>query len=183
MTCLEAFFFAHFVARRWLRMDQKVFFFADIPASELNTSNKYLNENESVFQSDLKVTESMKKIIGKKLSTLIADSIAFVDVEPIKRNPLGLETSGVKLLREFEENLNVSCGDGRDVPVVKPGKPIRRIIVQDGSDVSRADMIEQAAYNVDALSKSTVGWTNRPKSKLYKYRLAGKSQVPTLAER
>uniref|UniRef100_A0A1Q3F7F8 Uncharacterized protein n=1 Tax=Culex tarsalis TaxID=7177 RepID=A0A1Q3F7F8_CULTA len=154
----------------------------DVPApTERPKSNRYLNEEESVFQSDLNVTESMKKFIGKKLSTLIAESIAFVEVEPIKGKLRGAsDSSGVKLLRGFEESLNVSCGDGADVPVAKPPKPIKRRVLEDDSDASGKKMMEQAAYDVDALSKSTVGWSNRPKSKLYEYRQAGKGKVPTL---
>lgn len=154
----------------------------DVPIlPERPTSNRYLTEEESVFQSDLNVTESMKKFIGKKLSTLIANSIAFVEVEPVKCKQRGAsESSGVKLLRGFEESLNVSSGGGENLPVSKQAKPIKRRVLEDDSDASRKKMIEQAVYDVDSLSKSTVGWTNRPKSKMYEYRQAGKCKVPTL---
>uniref|UniRef100_A0A8D8CY57 (northern house mosquito) hypothetical protein n=2 Tax=Culex pipiens TaxID=7175 RepID=A0A8D8CY57_CULPI len=148
---------------------------------ELPASNRYLNEEESVFQSDLNVTESMKKFIGKKLSTLIADSIAFVDIKPVKRDPRTSESSGVRLLRGFGERLEISCEGGNVPVIIGQGKPIKRRIVEDDFAVSKNEMIEQAAYDADTLSKSTVGWTDRPKSKLYEYRQAGKSEVLTLS--
>lgn len=141
--------------------------------TERPPSNRYLIEEESVFQSDLTVTESMKTFIGKKLSKLIANSIAFVEVEPIRPKPHGVESSGVKLLRGFKENLNVA---GEDVPVTKSRK-----LVKNNSNVSQDEMIKLAAYNVDVLSKSTVGWTNRSKSKRYEYRQAGKSKTLILS--
>lgn len=161
---------------------QRFFFVAGIPTPvELPASNRYLNEEESVFQSDLNVTDSMKKFIGKKLSILVADSIAFVEIEPVNRKPRASESGGVRLLRGFEERLNISC-EGGNVPVILgQGKPIKRRIVDDDFAVSRNEMIEQAAYDVDALRKSTVGWTDRPKSKLYEYRQAHKSKVCTLS--
>lgn len=155
----------------------------DIPRPvDVPVSNRYLNEEESAFHSDLNVTESMKKFIGKKMSTLIENNFTFVqcDVQPLNHKSRAAISCGIKLLRGFEEDLKVS-NVAENVSVKRQiGTPIKRRTVEDDFAISENEKFDQVVFNVDSISKSTTCWTNRPKSKLYEYRQTGKSKVPTL---
>lgn len=160
-------------------------------------SNRYLYEEENVFQSDLTVTESMKRFVGKKLSTLIENNISYVDVEPISisKTPV-TESSGVKLLRGFHENLMVSSEAEIVLNRRQMCVPIKRRRVEDDSELSENQKIDQSVnwilssrpnsaaaveeYFKYSINKSSACWTNRPKSKMYEYRQNNKSEVSTL---
>lgn len=71
-------------------------------------SNRYVVEDENVFQSDINVSESMKKFIGNKLAALIDQKVAFVELKSSQSSSNTVsDTFGVKLLRGCDQYLKI----------------------------------------------------------------------------
>ncbi|KXJ79093.1 hypothetical protein RP20_CCG002439 [Aedes albopictus] len=146
-------------------------------ASECPKSNRYLVDEENVFQSDINVTESMKKFVGKKLSSIIEKNIDFVDIKGGKlhkhRNK-SADSSGVKLLRDCDSYLKTvdAVVDVAPPPGNKHRKSIKKRMVE--PDVSsEKEKLSQVVIEPGSIAALSKCWTNRPKTVVYEYKTVG----------
>ncbi|XP_021705350.1 uncharacterized protein LOC5574440 isoform X2 [Aedes aegypti] len=150
-------------------------------ASECPKSNRYLVEEENVFQSDINVTESMKKFVGKKLSAIIDQNIAFIEVKDKKVSKSKTEpadSSGVKLLSDCDLFLKTSDAieNATLLPESKTKKPIKRRAVESDC-LGEKEKLALAAIEPSSISALTKCRTNRPKAVVYEYKTAGSSNL------
>lgn len=153
----------------------------DRPAKPVDRpkSNRYLVEEESVFQSDINVTDSMKKFVGKKLSAIIEQKITFVELsDPTKRqSDQSSDSYGVRLLRGSASYLKVDHEDSvAPMPRSKLADPVRKRMVEP-DDRNEKEKVGLSAIEPNAISASTKCWTNRPKAVLYEYKANGSMNV------
>lgn len=159
-------------------------FFSDVPAIKSVVScksNRYLVEEENVFQSDINVSESMKKFVGKKLSSIIEQTITFVELND-KNSRKSIQNSsntyGVKLLRDsgaylqMKDAIETECS----LPKISNIKPIRKRTLE--VDVSsEKEKLMKAAIEPCSVRDSTKCWTSRPKAVVYEYKTVGSISV------
>ncbi|XP_055609760.1 uncharacterized protein LOC129756778 [Uranotaenia lowii] len=106
------------------------------PTLERPKSNRYLDEAENVFQSDINVTDSMKAFIGKKLSGLINSRVEFVETESKnhKRSKFSNKKPSVKLLRGFDQYIKFPLVEETLSQSVTKKPIIKRSIEEDPRD-------------------------------------------------
>lgn len=140
-----------------------------------------MKEEENVFQSDINVTESMKEFVGKKLSKLIEQNIAFVDTNSqsvrITKTDKSIENYGLKLFRECESYLKITdiVESSATLPRNKKVSIRKRTIETDNID--EREKVRLAAINRNTILASTKFWTNRPKATLFEYKTNGSLNV------
>lgn len=154
-----------------MELMNKLFIFSYKKKSSINTkkqksfddlqglkSNRYLIEDES-FRSDILSNEPLKKFINKKMSSIIEKQICYVDFKPhnvIKR----LKTEGIKLLRDSEVFLKLSC--------TSQGERKKRLAIV--NNVNNRNRIHVSS--IDAryiIQNSTIGYTKNRRNSLFKY--------------
>ncbi|XP_055636446.1 uncharacterized protein LOC129775583 [Toxorhynchites rutilus septentrionalis] len=136
----------------------------------ITKSNRFLGEGENVFQSDINVTESMKKYIGKKLSTLIEQQFEFVeanDNENIQCHSSS-EHGGIRLFKDCNEFLKITVEDTDELNVKKKQRKISKRLTENDEFDERMKL-KLAAVEPSYIHASTKCWSNRPKSELYEY--------------
>ncbi|KAL7035503.1 hypothetical protein ACKWTF_008411 [Chironomus riparius] len=134
------------------------------PKKELK-SQRYLDNAENVFLSELNVSESMQQFIGKKMSKLIEESIEFIDItKGLKEDP---EENSLKLLRGTNEVITINESNNDYIQQVKV--PIKRRKV-DPDDVKESTKIKQASTDINKISHEVSQWGERNRHKVIKYK-------------
>ncbi|XP_070500963.1 uncharacterized protein [Chironomus tepperi] len=134
------------------------------PKIELK-SQRYLENTENVFQSELNVSENMKQFIGKKMSKLIEESIEYVDIKnQIKEDP---EVNCVRLLRGTKECVNIDEAAYDNIQQHKV--PIKRRKV-DEDDVKESTKVQQASTDIDKINQEISNWDEKNRHKLIRFK-------------
>lgn len=135
-------------------------------------SNRYIEEEEIIFQSDINVSESMKKYVGQKFSELVAKQVEFVNVSQSNGHSSSKNvTNGIKLLRGGPV-IDVNKDPNPDLPEMadKPMVIRKRMIEKDPT--SEKDKILSAIIESDHVldGSETKHWKSRRKERLFEYK-------------
>lgn len=134
------------------------------PKKELK-SQRYLENTENIFQSELNVSENMKQFIGKKMSKLIEESIEFIDVKNrINDDP---EENCVKLLKGSSEYLTLEVSSDN---IQQHKVPIKRRKVDNDEDLKESTKVKEASTDIDKISQEVSQWDERNRHKVFKYK-------------
>lgn len=132
--------------------------------SELK-SQRYLDNTENIFQSELNVSESMKKHIGSKMSKIIEDSVEFVNVVTQKNHIE--EVDSLRLLKGFKECVNLNKKDYENYP--KQKIPIKRRLLEDHA-LKSSVKIQLAAIDIEKIKREVSHWDRRERHKVIGYK-------------
>lgn len=140
-------------------------------------SNRYIEDVEEIFKSDINVPESMKKYVGQKFSEMVSKQVEFVDLDPqcngsswkmrkIHKNP------GVQLLKGAPI-LNLDKDPNPDLPEMsnKPLEVKKRVVEEDS--VSELTKVLSAVVDPEILleGSETKHWKRRQKPKMFEYKV------------
>jgi hypothetical protein len=140
-------------------------------------SQRSLEADEEIFQSDLKVSASMQEFIAKKLSKIIDDQIEFVQVKPKKLKDK--EVDRLKLLKDSQDFVKLENPEEKEFLKNRKKIPIlKRSIEEDETSESQKQKL--VAVDVDQIQSETKSWTSRKKGKVYEYKV--KNSVGYLKE-
>uniref|UniRef100_A0A182PAA9 Uncharacterized protein n=1 Tax=Anopheles epiroticus TaxID=199890 RepID=A0A182PAA9_9DIPT len=135
-------------------------------------SNRFLDEEDFTFHSELKVPVAMQKHTAEKLSKLISAVIEFDDTESKPNSTNGsTEVSGVRLLTGFDEIVDINLEE--ELPPCVPLKkiPIVRRQVEDEVKITTADKIVACVCDPLAFPKEVQEWKGpRKRSVEFKYK-------------
>lgn len=136
-------------------------------------SNRYIENVEEIFHSDINVPESMKRYVGQKFSEMVSQQVEFVDFE--QRNGASVseieESPGVQLLKGAPV-LDLNKDPNPDLPEMSK-KPIavKKRVLEDDSLSEGSKFVAVAVDSETLLSgKETKHWKSRQKSKIFDYK-------------
>uniref|UniRef100_A0A182QGT4 Uncharacterized protein n=1 Tax=Anopheles farauti TaxID=69004 RepID=A0A182QGT4_9DIPT len=134
-------------------------------------SNRYLVEDESIFHSDLNVSQAMQKHTAQKISKLIASVIEFDETVGTKKTPRKKQSStGVRLLAGFDELIDLSSEPLPAAPTKKPKLTHRRKL-EDEPEPTAAEKISASVCVPEIFPNEVKHWTGpRKRSKEFKYK-------------
>ncbi|KAG5680138.1 hypothetical protein PVAND_009663 [Polypedilum vanderplanki] len=115
----------------------------DTKQKEELKSQRYLENDENIFHSELNVSENMKNFIGKKMSKIIEESIEFVNVTGPKLSRKKQKDCTV-LLTGFNEHVKIDKLEEEILPQIKI--PIKRRSLND--EINESYKIKKAAIDV-----------------------------------
>lgn len=135
------------------------------PKVELK-SQRTLDVDENIFQSEINVSSTMQSFIGKKLSKLIENQIEFVEVNGSKQEDPAIDN--VRLLRGTRDvvkfvNEPEYVEDRRKVA-------IKRRNADGEAEQSQPDKLRLAATKYDLIQDEVKLWNKKPKQELYEYK-------------
>lgn len=147
----------------------------ELKKTETQKSQRYLDDEENAFHSELNVSESMKGFIAKKMSSLIEKEVEFVDVKQHK-NKSQENHDCVKLLRGYKEALK--CEDPVDETIRTKVDIKRRKI--DGNDevLTESSKISLASTDINKIQRE-ISFYNKKAKDTFKFKTAkdGKSYL------
>ena len=142
---------------------------------EAPKSQRHLDDEENIFLIEIRVSESMKIHIAKKMSAVIEKEIEFVDVK--KRSLIDDDScfNGVKLLKGFKECL---IPDPEEVPQNLKKITIRRRKVEE-MDEKESTKVQNVATDITKIQRETSLWANKTRHSPYNFKTAsdGKSHL------
>uniref|UniRef100_A0A182N621 Uncharacterized protein n=1 Tax=Anopheles dirus TaxID=7168 RepID=A0A182N621_9DIPT len=149
----------------------------DVPESDPSAvsapkSNRYLPEDESIFHSDLNVSQAMQKHTAQKISKLLASVIEFDETVATKKpsRPKGKSTTGVKLLAGFDEVIDLHPEPLPPAPTKKPKLTHRRKL-DDEEEPTAAQKVSASLCIPATFPNEVKNWTGpRKRSKEFKYK-------------
>jgi hypothetical protein len=129
-------------------------------------SQRVLEVEENIFQSEVNVSKTMQEFIGKKLSKLIEDQVEFVEVKKRKKVKHEDPVDNLRLLRGSEEVVKYldepSFIDSREKVPIK-----RRKVEQ---DLSESQKIEVAATDPTSIEREVTTWDKRARHEPTEYK-------------
>lgn len=128
-------------------------------------SQRNLEAEENVFQSEVNVSETMKKFIGNKLSKLIDDQIEFVDLNGKEEGEDDSKVDTLRLLRGSKEVVKLQT----DFIENRSKIPIKRRKV-DCEHESKDEKIRRSATSSAVIREEVKAWTNKPKHQIFEYK-------------
>lgn len=140
-------------------------------------SNRYIDDAEEIFKSDLNVPETMKKYVTKKLSEMIQKQVEFVDItSKSKKSSKTKERSEdfVQLLTNAPP-IDINKDPLPDIANY-PTQPLeikRRKITSEPIELSESEKIKSASISSDIIlnHSDTTFWKSRRKSKHFEYKV------------
>lgn len=133
------------------------------PKVELK-SQRTLDVEENVFQSEINVSSTMQKFIGNKLSKLIESQVEFVEVQTkVEQDPV---IDNVRLLKG--SRAVVKYIDAPDFVENRSKVPIKRRKVD--PDPEPTDKLHQAATTSELVQDEVKLWNKKPKHQPYEYK-------------
>lgn len=130
-------------------------------------SQRNLEAEENVFQSEVNVSETMKKFIGNKLSKLIEDQVEFVELSG-KEEIEDQKVDALRLLRGSKEVVKL-LGNS-DFVETRSKVPIKRRNIDSEVGPGYSEKIQRSAINSAAIMEETKAWTNKPKHRTFEYK-------------
>ncbi|XP_052863297.1 uncharacterized protein LOC128269934 [Anopheles cruzii] len=122
-------------------------------------SNRHLVEEESPFQSDLTVTESMQKHVAGKMSKLIETMVTFDETRAINGAPALVsnpDSGTVRLLSGFDTYIDLHPVEA---PLNRKPVQVRRRRVDDGeSEPNRQHKLQSAVCELESVAKELQHW-------------------------
>lgn len=144
------------------------------PRTDVLKSQRYLDEEENVFKSELNVSESMKEFIAKKMSLLIEKEVEFVNVKAKVKNPATNES--VKLLKGCKQALKEDPVE----EIVQTKVEIKRRKTDDnGSELKESSKVQLASTDISKIQKEISYYDSKTKHQPYSFKTAndGKSYM------
>lgn len=137
------------------------------PVVELK-SQRFLEAEENVFQSEINVSNTMQLFIGNKLSKLIEDQVEFVETKVDTAADEDQVVDNVRLLSGVEEVVKYlsepSFIENRQKPKIK-----RRNVDQE-PETFDSKKVHQAAVSVNAIKEEAKHWSKKPKHQPFEYK-------------
>ncbi|XP_058055593.1 uncharacterized protein LOC131207003 [Anopheles bellator] len=122
-------------------------------------SNRHLVEEETPFQSDLTVTESMQKHVAGKISKLIETIVTFDETLSINGPPALVsnpDSGAVRLLSGFDTYVDLQSVEA---PLNRKPVRVRRRRVDDGEfEPNRQQKLQSAVCEPDTVAKELQHW-------------------------
>ncbi|XP_058817145.1 uncharacterized protein LOC131680447 [Topomyia yanbarensis] len=135
------------------------------PTVQCYPSNRYLIEDGNTCETNINVTESMRNFFGKKLSSIIDQTIEFVYTDDGTLKKKCSDPCGVRLLKDCDVFLQVSS-NVESKTKFKNHKKVRRQL--DKIEMKKVQLVAVDANYV--AHKTTQCWSNRPKAIVYTYK-------------
>lgn len=136
------------------------------PKVELK-SQRLLETDENVFQSELNVSSTMQQFIGKKLSKLIEDQIEFVETNGKPETRMEEEDLEVNNVRLFSGSKEV-VKHIEDLGFIENRRKVtikrRKVDSEDEPDLKRA------VVNPDDIKEEVKTWAKKSKHHPYEYK-------------
>lgn len=140
------------------------------PKVELK-SQRFLDEDENIFQSEINVSSTMQKFIGNKLSKLIEDQIEFVEVEKKRKKKKSDEESAegsIKLLKGTSKVIKYI--DEQPFVENREKVPIKRRKLADDPDLDEATKIKTSSVTITDVDDDVKRWSNKSKHQPIEYK-------------
>lgn len=133
------------------------------PKVELK-SQRNLEHEENVFQSEVNVSETMQNFVGKKLSKLIEDQIEFVEKEETFDD--AEEVNALRLLRGSKQVVKL-CDDFIEN---RKKVPIKRRKIDNDDEPEESEKIKSSAIKREDITEETKSWANKSKHKAFEFK-------------
>jgi hypothetical protein len=131
-------------------------------------SQRYLDEEENVFHSELNVSETMKNFIGKKMSSLIEKEVEFVTV---KEQKINCETKDrVKLLKGCKQALKLE--DPVDDTVREKVEIKRRKVDGNEDKIKESKKLSLASTDITKIQQEISLYDKKVKHKPFSFKSA-----------
>lgn len=140
---------------------------AEEPKAELK-SQRFLEEDENIFHSEINVSAHMQSFIGKKLSALIEGQVEFVEVKDKKAKSSDKKVDRVRLLSDSTEIVKFI-----DAPLyveTRTKVPIKRRNADKEPDLDESEKVEQSAVNPEAVAEEVKTWNKKAKHEPLEYK-------------
>lgn len=137
------------------------------PTVELK-SQRYLEETENAFKSEINVSSTMQTFIGNKLSKLIEDQVEFVEMEENKKHRKRKAVDRVRLLSDSQEV--VKFVDAPDFIETRKKVDIKRRKVDTEPETSEDDKLQSSVTDAVAISEEVKLWKKKPKNEPLEYK-------------
>ena len=138
----------------------------DEPAKVELKSQRFIADEENIFQSEINTSSTMQQFIGKKLSKLIEDQIEFIDK---KTSDNGDEVvDNVRLFNDTEEVVKYITEPNFIENRRKP--KIKRRNVDKQPEAESSEKVHQTAVDVETINEEIKHWNKKPKHQPIEYK-------------
>lgn len=140
---------------------------AEEPKTELK-SQRFLEEDENIFHSEINVSAHMQSFIGKKLSALIEGQVEFVEVKDKKAKGSDKKVDRVRLLSDSNETVKFI-----DAPLyveTRTKVPIKRRKAEKEPELDESEKVEQSAVNPEAVAEEVKKWNKKARHEPLEYK-------------
>ncbi|XP_035780830.1 uncharacterized protein LOC118460546 [Anopheles albimanus] len=136
-------------------------------------SNRYLLDEDSVFQSDLNVTDSMQKHMAAKVSKLIETIVSFEDTVTVKQKKVKTKPAKgtVQLLSGFDTCIKLDQPEPSFVQLKQV--QVRRREVEPESNVDSQQRLTSIVCEPGTFSEETKHWKPKREKAVFHYRSKG----------
>lgn len=132
-------------------------------------SQRYLDEEENVYQSEINISETMKNFIAKKMSSLIEKEVEFVTIKEQKIE--NLEIKGcVKLLKGCKQALK--CEDPVDEIIRNKVEVKRRKIDGNKDNMKESKKLSLASTDLIKIQQEVKFHENKIRHKSFNFKTA-----------
>ncbi|XP_050083320.1 uncharacterized protein LOC126569942 [Anopheles aquasalis] len=140
-------------------------------------SNRYLLEEDSVFQSDLSVSDSMQKHMAAKVSKLIETIVSFDDTVTMKKKKVKEKTANesngaVHLLSGFDTCIQLDLPEPQFVQL-KPVQVRRRQVEQETNVEDSQQRLASVVCEPGTFSEETKHWKPKREKAVFHYQSKG----------
>jgi len=142
----------------------------DEPTKVKIKSQRSLDIEENIFQSEIQTSNTMQQFIGKKLSKLIEDQIEFVEINGRMSEANGddQKVDNVRLLSDTEEVVKYinepNFTETRQKPTIK-----RRNVDREPDNVE-SKKLHQIAVDTESINDEVKHWNKKPKHQPFEYK-------------
>lgn len=137
------------------------------PKVELK-SQRFLDEDENIFHSEINVSAHMQGFIGKKLSALIEGQVEFVEVKDRKQKHRDEKVDRVRLLSDSTEVVKFV-----DAPLyveTRTKVPIKRRNADNEPELDESVKVEKSAIDSGAVAEEVKTWNKKVKHDSFEYK-------------
>lgn len=137
------------------------------PKVELK-SQRFLEEDENIFHSEINVSAHMQGFIGKKLSALIEGQIEFVEVKDGKKKGTDEKVDRVRLLSDSTEVVKFI-----DAPLyveTRTKVPIKRRNADKEPETDESVKVKKSAVDPEAVAEEVKTWNKKAKHDPIEYK-------------
>ena len=138
------------------------------PKVELK-SQRFVEDEDNIFQSELNVSSHMQQFIGKKLSKLIEDQVEFVEMPLVKKKKKNDKVPDrVRLLSDTQEF--VKYIHEPDYVETRDKVDLKRRKVDGEPEPKESEKIKKSATDVEALKVETSTWSKKARHEPFEYK-------------
>lgn len=140
---------------------------AEVPKEELK-SQRFIEEDENIFHSEINVSAHMQTFIGKKLSALIEGQVEFVEVKDKKAKGSDKKIDRVRLLSDSTETVKFI-----DAPLYVENRTkvaIKRRNADKELEPDEVEKVKQSAVDPEAVAEEVRTWNKKAKHEPFEYK-------------